>query len=183
MVLLALLMVPFLGTLFAFSGQRAILQSEGGPFEAPFFRGLFHIIGFYMPVLAYFYAASPAWSLAYLIEPLRLPPLFGLALATIAFSGYFFFYLGTRALLRSGHQRIAWLAAGHLALVALLFAAIFRDELLHQGAYHEFHTGVATPLLQDGLAQATVGLLLLIVPAGALMLWNLYHDRVTTLQA
>lgn len=181
MVVFALLIVPFLGALFAFSGQRAFVDSDAGPFEAPFFRGLFHVIAFYIPVLAYLYTAYPGWSLAYMVEPLRLPPLFGLALASLSFSGYFFFYLGTRTLIRSGHRPMAWLAAAQPLLAAFVFVGVFRDELFHKGSYHEFHTGTAARLSwSNGLLEATVGVLLLLVPAGVLMVRNLVPRRAPT---
>ncbi len=179
MVILALLVIPFLGTLFALSARRQIASGASGPypFDRPFLRGLFYVIAFYIPVLGYFYHALPAWSLAYLIEPVRMPLLFGLVLASASFSGFFFFYLATQALLRARRPLTAWLAAAQAALAAATCIALFGDDLRYAGDYYNFHTGTA-PLLSfdNGLAEVLIGLALLGLPALVLLSWNARED-------
>lgn len=179
MVLLGLLILPFGTTLMALSSARQIaaLPAAAPPFDRPFFRGLIYVSSFYIPVLGYFYYWNPAWALAYLIDPSRLPVTFGAVVASLAFSGYFFFYLGTQALLRSQRLITAWLAAIQPGLATLTFAAIFENELTSVGAYFDFHTGVARPLSWDhGLAQVLVGAFLVLAPFAGVILWNRHEE-------
>ena len=180
MVILALLSIPFVGTLFALSAQRQIAHEASlqSPFDRPFYRGLLYVIAVYIPVLAFIYYDLPDWSLAYLIEPVRLPSTFGIVLASLSFSGYFFAYLGTQSLLRAHRPVTAWLAASQLGLASVTFAALFTDELSQVGSYYAFHAGISPKLdFSNGLAEVLVCAGLLVVPACGIFIWNWWEDR------
>jgi hypothetical protein len=180
MVILILLTMPFVSSLFALSAQRRIAAREAGaaPFDHLFFRGLLYVVLICMPVTAYFFYARPAWALAYLIEPGRLPITFGLVMAMLLFSGYFFFYLAVQAVIQAHRPVTAALASAQLVLAALLFAIVFRHELSMTGSYAAFHTGTAVPLgWATGLFEVITGLLLLAAPATAVIVRNLREGR------
>ena len=174
-----LLTMPFVSAVFALTAQRQIAAQPpaGTPFDHLFFRGMLYFLLICMPVAGYFYYGHSAWSLAYLIDPTRLPVTFGLVLASLLFSGYFFFYLGVYAVIRAHRPRTALLASLQLLLASILFLLIFRDELTTTGPYHAFHTGTAESLRWGGgLGEALTGMLLLAIPAAGIILKNLRED-------
>ncbi len=175
MILLFLFLSPLLGAAFALAAARRIAAEavSSSPFDAPFFRGAFYLIAIQLPVMGYFYHALPAWSLAYLIEPLRLPLSFGIVLAALGFSGYFFAYLATQSLLRAQRLVTAWLAAAQLGLTAVIFGIIFWEELTHAGTFYAFQTGLAPTVSASGMApEILFGLALAYLPALAIIGWN-----------
>lgn len=180
MVFFALLMTPFFACMNALSARRQIAASSPltGPFDTPFFRGLFVVIAVHIPCQGYLYYGFPDWSLAYLMESNRLPISFGFFLASFAFSGYFFFYLGTQALLRAHRPLLAILATSQIGLAALSFLLIFQNELGHLGSYFAFHSGTAARLdFDNGLLEALIGMGLLTLSGLGILMWNHHTDQ------
>jgi hypothetical protein len=180
MVILAILYVPLFAALMALSSARRIAAAgpAAPPFDSAFFTGLLYVVLILMPVIAYFYHAYPAWSILFLMDPLRLPITFGIVLASLAFVCYFFFYLGTHNLLRVQRAGTAWLAASQPALLIVTFAVIFSTELASTGNYYLFHAGSAEPLaFGSGLGEAVIGLAIMLLPAVFLIFRNFYAER------
>jgi hypothetical protein len=180
MVFFALLMTPFFASLNALSARRSIAAGPvtATPFDTPFFRGLFAIIAVHIPCLGYLYYRFPDWSLAYLIEPGRLPLSFGFFVASFSFSGYFFFYLGTQALLRAHRPLLAILATAQTFLGALTFGVLFQNELLQMGTYFSFHSGTSSTInLENGLPELLIGVGLFTISGLAMLVWNHFSDQ------
>lgn len=180
MVFFALLMIAFFAALTAVTARRAIAASPpvATPFDPPFYRGMYCIIAVHVPVLGYFYHAETSWAVGYLIDPLRLPIMFGFVLAGFAFTAYFFFYLGTQSLVRAHRPLTAFIATGQAGLAVLIYAVLFRGELTHLGTYYEFHAGTARSLSPDnGLFEIGFGLALFTISGLIVLVKNTLDDR------
>lgn len=180
MFFFALLMIANFAALTAITSRRAIatLPPAASPFDAPFYRGMYSIIAVHVPVLGYFYHAYTSWSVGYLIDPLRLPIMFGFVLAGFAFTAYFFFYLGTQALLRARRPLTAFIATTQTGLAVLIYGVLFTSELTHVGSYYEFHAGTARRLAPDnGLYEISFGFILFTVSGLIVLVRNALDDR------
>lgn len=121
-VLLAPLVGLLFGVLFAWSAREDLARSERGPLASP---ALLLPIAFgflvHAPVAGYFLAFAPDWSVAYLVDSQRLPPIvdFAAVLATAAspFCGYL---LAARA---ASRRAAAPLLKGSLLMIVLIVAA------------------------------------------------------------
>lgn len=181
MLFFILMMTPFFACLTALSARRQIAAApplKAEPFDSAFNRGLSCIIAVHLPVAGYFYYAFPDWSLGYLVPATRMPLGFGIALAAIIFNAFFFFYLATQALIRARRPLTAMIATSQVGLLALIFAAIFAEELTHVGSYFAFHAGDLKPLTWGtGLLEIIIGILFFSVSGTVVLFMNARDDR------
>jgi hypothetical protein len=179
MIFFALFMVPFFGCLTAITARRRIAAEPPSlpPFDTIFYRGLFVIIAVHIPARGYLYYAYTDWALGYLVDPLRLPLMFGFVLVSFAFVGYFFGFLATQALLRAHKPLMAMLAAGQMGLAVLIFAVLFHREAVTVGTYFEFHTGTARMIASgNGLFEIAFAAFLFTLSGLVVLLWNAKED-------
>ncbi len=92
----------------------------------------------FAPVTAYFATFAADWSFAYFLEGRRVPSALSLVLVLLAASSVVGgFVAGRRALERHAPGELAWLAGFPLAIVLVIFAALY-DRLGVDATYDQF---------------------------------------------
>jgi len=169
-----------LGVLFAWAAGSDLARAS-----AASSRSLVVVAGFgllvHAPIAAYFLAAAPDWSWAYLIDTQRLPAAlgFGMVLFTAA-SVPAGFFAGARA---SAARRLSVLVriGGAPALLALAFLALAFRRLELEGSYAQYHGDFGTrPVAGSPLGWA---LLWMCAVLGLAVAWTLRSLRLLSRRA
>jgi len=128
------------------------------------------------PVTLYLYAAHPAWSWMYLIEPGTIPGLFVLPMTVGQSVAILLAWYVGGILIRTGRQRaLAWSALAGVFL-ALLLAAVGHHRLGSYGSYEDFATGHTLGLMDVKLGYVLIAIVLGTVAAGGYLSLELLRD-------
>ena len=172
-----LLLNGCLGLAFALCARER-LRAEG-PFASPSFPLVAIFVGVVItPVTLYLYAAHPAWSWMYLVDPSGIPALALLPILVahggMAVTGW---YVGAR-LVRAGKKKehIALAALAAAALVAFVSLALGWGRISHYGTYDEFHEGRALALKEVKLGYVLVALVVGVGTAAGFVALELMRD-------
>ena len=148
-----------------------------GPFAAPaFYLVLMHAAGVVAPIAMYFYAAHPAWSWMYLVDPASVPGLAILPLvvghAAIVLAGY---YVGA-LLVRAERKKVVAYAISGLGVLALMIVLVARHRLGISTSYAGYVAGRGRELMEVELGWAL--LVSLMASAGSIsyVLFELTRD-------
>lgn len=148
-----------------------------GPFAPPAFTlVLMHAAGVVAPVALYFYAAHPAWSWMYLIDPSSVPGLAVLPLvvghAVIVIGGFY----GGALLLRADKRKAVMYTIGGLGVLALILVLIGRHRLGISTSYSGYHAGRGRELMEVELGWALLVSLLATAGSIAYVAFELTRD-------
>jgi hypothetical protein len=163
------------GLAFALCARERIRVD--GPFAPPaFYLVLMHAVGVVAPIALYFYAAHPAWSWMYLIDPggvsslAILPLMVGHAVIVVAA-----YYAGA-LLIRADQKKVVGYAIGALAVAALIIIAVSSGRLGVSASYGDFRAHRGRDLMDVELGWAV--LVSLMASAGSItyILFELTRD-------
>ena len=148
-----------------------------GPFAPPAFTlVLLHAAGVVAPVALYFYAAHPAWSWMYLIDPSSVPGLAVLPLivghAVIVIGA---FYAGA-LLLRADRRNVVVYTIAGLGVLALILVLVGRGRLGISTSYSGFQAGRGRELMEVELGWALLVALLASAGSIAYVAFELTRD-------
>lgn len=148
-----------------------------GPFATPSFHlVLMFATAVVAPVALYFYAAHPAWSWLYLVDPEDVPGLAILPLvvghAGIVVAAYY----GGALLLRADRKREVAYAIGGLGVIALILVLALRGRLATSSSYDGYHAGRGRDLMEVELGWALLVSLLALAGSIAYVLFELTRD-------
>jgi hypothetical protein len=148
-----------------------------GPFAPPAFTlVLLHAAGVVAPVALYFYAAHPAWSWMYLIDPSSVPGLAVLPLivghAVIVIGAFY----GGALLLRADRRKVVVYTIGGLSALALVLVLIGRGRLGISTSYSGFQAGRGRELMEVELGWALLVSLLATAGSIAYVVFELSRD-------
>lgn len=170
-----------LGLAFAVCGRDRIRAD--GPFAPPAFPVVMIFVGvIVVPFTLYMYAAHPAWTWMYFVDPARVPALAMIPLVVLhggmVVAGW---YVGAR-LVRAKKTRPALYAAGGGALLVLIMVLPFWERLGYYGTYIEYMDDRAIPLMSVKLGYVLIAAVLGAGVAAALVALELMRDsrRVRT---
>jgi len=148
-----------------------------GPFAPPaFYLVLMHAAGVVAPVALYFYAAHPAWSWMYLVDPSSVPGIAILPLmvghAVIVVGAY---YAGA-LMIRADRRNVVAYTIGGLGFLALLLVLVARDRLGISTSYSGFHAGRGRELMEVELGWALLVSMLATAGSIAYIVFELSRD-------
>ena len=129
-----------------------------------------------VPIALYFYAAQPAWSWLYAVDPASVTKLAWLPLV-VAHGGLVVggWYLGAR-LLRSGRTSRVWYCVAALALIMGVAILLCRHRLLASASFAGFHAGLAMGIFKAKLGFAVLVAALSLIGSTAFVLIELAGD-------
>lgn len=140
---------------FAFLARDRVRAD--GPFAAPAFQlVLMHAGGVVAPIALYFYAAHPAWSWLYAVDPGHVP---GLAILPLMVGHAALFvgaYYGGALLLRTEKKNLLMYVMGGVGLFTLIMILIVRSRLAVSTSYAGYHAGRGRALMEVPLGWAVV---------------------------
>lgn len=148
-----------------------------GPFAPPASLLLLVFVGLIVvPTTLYLYAAHPAWTWMYMVDPESIPG-FAIVPLVVAHSGAILagWYLGARLIIAQKFKLASYIAGGGVALV-LLGTALFWGRLSNYGSYAEYRQGRAIDLMDVKLGYVLVALLLGLVTAASFLAIELVRD-------
>ena len=129
-----------------------------------------------VPISLYFYAAQPAWSWLYAVDPASVPMLAWLPLvvahAGLVVAGW---YLGARVL-RSGATARVWYCVASVALLMAVAIVLCWHRLLSSASYAGFHAGLAMGIFKAKLGFAILVAVLSLAGSTAFVLIELAGD-------
>lgn len=148
-----------------------------GPFATPAFHlVLMFAAAVVAPVALYFYAAHPAWSWLYLVDPDHVPGLAILPLvvghAGIVVAAYY----GGALLLRADRRREVVYTIGGLGVLALILVLALRGRLATSASYANYHAGRGRDLMEVELGWALLVSLLATAGSITYVLFELTRD-------
>lgn len=143
------------GLAFALAARDRVRAD--GPFAPPaFYLVLMHAGAVVAPMALYFYAAHPAWSWMYLIDPASVPGLAVLPLvvghAVLVVGAYY----AAALLLRADKKKLVTWGVVGLGVVALLLVLIGRSRLSLSTSYAGFEQGRGRELMEVELGWAVL---------------------------
>jgi hypothetical protein len=174
-VLIAVVVHLAVGLAFALAARDRV-RADGPSSSPSLFLVLMHAGGVIAPIALYFYAAHPAWTWLYLVDPGGVPGLALLPLvvghAGIVVAAYY----GGALLLRAERRReVVWTIAG-LGALAVLLAALLRGRLGVSTSYAGFHGGRGRELMEVELGWALLVALLATGGSIAYVIFELSRD-------
>ncbi len=148
-----------------------------GPFAQPSFSVVLLFSGIIVaPFTLYLYAAHPAWTWMYLVDPERVPSLALIPLlvlhAAALIAGW---YAGGR-LVRANRAKQALLGAGGTALVIAILVLALWKRLGYYGSYAEWSDRRALPIMEVKLGYVLVALVLGVAVAAVFAGFELSRD-------
>lgn len=164
-----------LGLGFAWCGRERIRAD--GPFSPPSFYlvAIFAVV-LVGPITLYLYAAHPAWSWMYLVNPEEVP---GLLLLPVTIGQVVAVLVGWWAgamLVRAGKGRVLAICAGVGSFLALLILIVGRSRLGSYGSFEDFAAGRSLDLMQVKLGYVLVAIGLGALASGVYLALQLLRD-------
>ncbi|MBI4510049.1 MAG: hypothetical protein HY698_10475 [Deltaproteobacteria bacterium] len=170
--------LPFdfaLGLFFAACAKERV-RRDGVFSKTPLALVCAHATLALLPRALYLCLAHPAWSVLYLWDPSRLPPLVMVPLVLLDAALLLAGYLQGARLIRNGKTSWAWGIVAGVAFFLALLGYFLRHRIVHYGSHAQFHSGHALPLGDVKLGYVLVAIAVGVVVHVGVVGWELQRD-------